>query len=606
MLGRLAVMSVGGFLVISVIAHALAFVGLSAVPSLKAKRAPIEIELIKKPEDPRLAPRAPHQIEAPPGAGKENEKWKFGRMDEAKDAPTPSNGEQPEGTRPAKSDTQAEEIAKSPENATRAVDAPAGKGGTTALTPGPGALSRSVDGVGQGVASLNGSPGGDEGGEGAAAGGYGSAKGGSPSLYGAAGGGLIPVSGNSASSVTFGSGIGAEGLVGSQSPPRAIDAINLQPPTPTPAKPTDDTCMQCPTNACTNVLTDPLNCGRCGNVCKTGQSCLGAYCCGGDGEQYVVDFIQLPASPGQFAIDLDGDGVPDNQFFQFIKAVGGLGQSLQNDLNGIIYSGEEIILWEVPSKADPSKPYTLLQGMAQPKPIFSGGGTFTADAAMKSSQFVGVRNGDVFEFHAKPDQNPPMLNLVIRSPDQRLTFVIPFQCHHLSMEVVDKGIIQGSLHGSFKRADLVSDQGFLGQTSNFLAGEIDPSNHTVSQNTKTTLLNIFDRSWSCVPNGNTCDPWCVNPDGKTRGYPEDDKISPCEIVQSPAFGYEAAPGVHRSVFDPDLLVWTKTGQFEPRHNPTPNDPKTPNDSFSFGLTFTTKTAKIKNCGVDPVDGGTHD
>jgi hypothetical protein len=37
----------------------------------------------------------------------------------------------------------------------------------------------------------------------------------------------------------------------------------------------------CCGSACTNVVSDPFNCGSCGNVCRAGQRCLGGMCTGG-------------------------------------------------------------------------------------------------------------------------------------------------------------------------------------------------------------------------------------------------------------------------------------------------------------------------------------
>ena len=598
-IGRFAIVSVAGFAIISAAAHAIALVGITVMaPKWAPKPAPLLVE-IRPLETPRQPPKDKIHTEAPPGAGRGPDNWKFGRMDDAKSAPSPSNGDKhSDDTRPAKSDTEAEEITKSPKNAKYAIDTP-GTGGSTATDRGAGGLAGGSNGSGHGAASANGSPGGDEDGEGGAAGELGSARGGSPSLSGAAGGGLLPpvmlmpapVDPAPAPPPPGGGG-------GVPIGPRMTDLLGLGLPGPGPQRPAPpDNCMPCPSNPCTNILTDPLNCGGCAVACKQGQTCLGAYCCGGEGEQFRVNTITLPSSDGQFAIDLDGDGVAENQFFHFLQAIHGFYPYQQNDLNYILYSRQENILWDVPPKTDLTKPFTLLQGIADPNPNYSGVGTYVADADLKSSQFPGTRTGDVFEFLAKRDQAPPILNLLIRSPNISLSFVIPFQCHHLTLSFGLDGNIEGALHGSLKRSDLLSDKGFLGQTTTFLNNQIDPNN-------KLAVPSIRDFAIKFVDAYNT--DYCVNPDS-TRGHPYDKHIDPCEILQSQVFTYDAGGGVRKSVFDPDLLVWSKTGQFEPRRNPTPKDPTTPNDSFSFGLTFTGEPAKIKNCGVStPVDGGTHD
>lgn len=76
--------------------------------------------------------------------------------------------------------------------------------------------------------------------------------------------------------------------------------------------------------------------------------------------QLIVDKLLVPDTPADYAVDLDGDGVPDNHVGQILAALSGANPTLdlKKQIIDQINQGKVLLLWEVQAKSLTDDPAT--------------------------------------------------------------------------------------------------------------------------------------------------------------------------------------------------------------------------------------------------------
>jgi hypothetical protein len=285
----------------------------------------------------------------------------------------------------------------------------------------------------------------------------------------------------------------------------------------------------------------------------------------GDG-QFVIDNIMLPMAVTDFSIDLNGDGIPDNQFVHFFRRLKMYGIDLAANLQASILGGFEVFLVDVPPVNKPNRPLAIFEGVPTATPDFSGKGMFLINALQQPTLFSGQRQPTSFEAITPVGAAAPMWSIAISSFNGKGKVVLPFRCVRIRLDIIDAQHAMGVVEGGLRRDDLVS--GFVVQVAHLLDDEIhnDPN---ISKALKTAILALWD-------NGGANGMSCTNPDG-TMGLAGDGHISPCEVLADPGFAQALAPDL--ALFDANGLRLAQPNNVMP-------------ESLSFGLGFTAVPASF--------------
>jgi hypothetical protein len=105
---------------------------------------------------------------------------------------------------------------------------------------------------------------------------------------------------------------------------------------------------------------------------------------------YVTDSLKVGSTPSEAsanAIDLDGDGFPDNVLGAFLSVISSL-FGFDAQIAGSLESGDVVILHSLHTdslKKDHAASWQVHLGHPQPDPVLTGGGTFVIDSAAPTS-----------------------------------------------------------------------------------------------------------------------------------------------------------------------------------------------------------------------------
>jgi hypothetical protein len=338
-------------------------------------------------------------------------------------------------------------------------------------------------------------------------------------------------------------------------------------------------CATCgdPTGKCYDLNSDVQHCGTCQHVCQQGEKCVAGSCAGGDSSQFIISTAGFAAADfGDPAIDLNGDGTPDNQFINVINAIRSYGDDLQMQVELMIWGGELVILLDMPSRVNRNRPALVYMGIPpNTPPSWGPNDVYSVDLSQGACPFYGQRTDTDFSATATPGPAPPLLNLIIRSTlAPGLKFSIPLHVHYVRMNFVPLStnttymdVVPGFLNGSIKLVDLNNS---LIAVSKYLNADISAPVQPGTQAAfiQSTLKQLFDTG-----GGND---FCINPDG-TKSLAGDGKIGPCEILSLPKI---------KASLVPDLQVYNANGSY------VPNQPPVKPDSLSFALWYAGNPCKI--------------
>lgn len=254
----------------------------------------------------------------------------------------------------------------------------------------------------------------------------------------------------------------------------------------------------------------------------------------------------------QAAIDLNGDGTPDNQFAQVLIVLGSVGL----DFGAPVTSGEVVYLMRVTSSdanfqndAAALGEWVVGQPTAPVPPDFSGGGSFQIAPGVAPGRFTAPLAAAAFV-----SANPATTVAPVEVPFELWlgdNYFIPLRGSRLAFTVSPGGLTNGQLNGSISEDDVqaIVIPGFAAYFNQIVAA---------GGPTAMTLLGIFDTGCNGV--------------GANDGM-----IAVCEVANN---------SLIETLFRPDVDIYAPNGDYAP--NPANTDP----DSLSFGLRFTAANAQV--------------
>ncbi len=243
---------------------------------------------------------------------------------------------------------------------------------------------------------------------------------------------------------------------------------------------------------------------------------------------YLVNDVLLPTSNSQsasYAIDVDGDGFPENNFGQILVALTGAGIDLNGPMDSAVASGSIVHLVRLQSTDvsltnDPAAQATWCIGVptATP-PLFNG--TDNPSCAYTSGTFVAALSGGSFTSPSPgTTANPVSLDFKLVSGTSSVTLRVLNA--RLSFATDATGNIQfGQINGSIPHSDIMN---------NFLPALDATCNTSIqsdpSSNFATSCKNVFDNGCNGSP-----------------GLAGDGQIELCEITENALLQSLSAPDV---------------------------------------------------------------
>jgi len=242
---------------------------------------------------------------------------------------------------------------------------------------------------------------------------------------------------------------------------------------------------------------------------------------------YFVDDVLLPTTNSEsnsYAIDVDGDGFPENRFGEMLAALYGAGFDLTAAMAPAVASGSIVHLVHVQStdaafKNDPAAQASWCIGVPKATPpLFDG--TDTASCADTSGTFVAALSGGSFTSPA-PATNPNPVSLDFELAVGTSSTTIHVENARLSFTTSAAGdITLGQINGLISHEDLLNT---------FLPTLSMACNDSI-QNDPTS-----DFSGGCKSFDNGC--------SGSPAFADDGMIEVCELTESDALQSLLAPDV---------------------------------------------------------------
>jgi hypothetical protein len=285
---------------------------------------------------------------------------------------------------------------------------------------------------------------------------------------------------------------------------------------------------------------------------------------------YVFNHLTLPTQRTDYAIDLNGDGTPDNQFGAIISALAAQNTQPQPAEDMLISMGTTVYLL-VMGSADPTlmnqTPLEMNVWNGVPTtPDFSGNGTFTIQGQTAAILYGALASGQVSSEDPVTTKSPQTLSMALALFGGASAVPLPVHGVHVKFHTGTDpssgapGLLEGELHGSVKKSELDTVV-FPAVAARFTQQiQADPSSASSMQ-----IEEIFDTGG------------CTNPDG-SQAFAGDHVISPCEVSMNQIIA---------NLFAPDVQIYNSNGDY------APNPANTNKDSLSLGIAFTAvRAAKV--------------
>jgi hypothetical protein len=207
--------------------------------------------------------------------------------------------------------------------------------------------------------------------------------------------------------------------------------------------------------------------------------------------QTVTNKVMLPSSASAFALDLDGNGVPDNQFGKMLAFLQAAypGLDLQGELDRLVDEGKLLVLQELRARSlsnDPAIETSVFFGHdpdGNPGNNFSGAAVL-APAGSESSSVAGHIHGG----HMATEPG----DLVIPIPLGRSFVAVKVTRGRIQAEVDPSGMASGVVAGAVSFPDV------QGRVLPVLAAELNAhfTNPSISAKGKAILSQLFDLNGS--------------------------------------------------------------------------------------------------------------
>ena len=282
----------------------------------------------------------------------------------------------------------------------------------------------------------------------------------------------------------------------------------------------------------------------------------------GTAYRYVLRSLTLPMMRSDFAIDLNGDGRPDNQFGNLMSVFNANNLNPQALMDGAIAMGAGIELFQLLS-ADPklqnAVPAELTAYAAGRPDKFSG--AYPIDLVVPPAAFTGMLHMASFE-SANPVTTTLPVDLQLRLALIEGAGLLPLSLHgaHLQFQTGTDGttgapaLLQGQIHGSVKEGEIQT--AIIPALAQFFTKKLQANPHPgLGSN---PAGSIFDTGG------------CTNPDG-TQAKASDGIIDFCEVAQN---------SIIKALVSPDVQIYDANGHYAPNKN------NVSKDSFSIGVGFT--------------------
>lgn len=278
-------------------------------------------------------------------------------------------------------------------------------------------------------------------------------------------------------------------------------------------------------------------------------------------QQFVVASIHAPTSPTDAAVDLDGDGHPDNKLGAVNQAMAGYGLSTQSSIDKSISHGTALPLLEIQSsdsKFQNDTCATLTLSVAESttsSPNFSATSHYTVNSRVTSVTLTGKITNGKFVSDPQTGTSTPFTMTV---PLLGILVGVPLTDLHVT------GIISAD-HKSFTNVELA---GAL-MASDFSARVLPVVTTGINELAAVPITGAF--ILGTFDNGGVASGACAHgcpKDGGGCAASGDGYIDSCEIIDS---------SVVFESFQPDVAIMSG-GKI------SPSATRTPKDAYSFGVT----------------------
>lgn len=270
--------------------------------------------------------------------------------------------------------------------------------------------------------------------------------------------------------------------------------------------------------------------------------------------EFLLSSLKLPVLGRDYAFDLDGNGLVDNQLGQVISAMVQQGLDMQATVDKAVSDGKVLILFTLIAE----KPLTVDQP-AELR-VVRALGTGAADPLAVPVAQPGKLETRRFIPDA-PAPNSDLVTWVLELPlgpglPARLT--VQWPRFAFGINASGDRLVGGGLNGSLSGRTALDD---------FVPSIADVFTLYIATNpdseTSRAIKSLFDTGG------------CNNPDG-TAAVKGDGRISPCELSQSPLI---------KSLLAPDVRLRNAAGKYDP----LPDEAQ--KDSLSLGFGFTATALK---------------
>lgn len=190
---------------------------------------------------------------------------------------------------------------------------------------------------------------------------------------------------------------------------------------------------------------------------------------GGATYRYVVNKLSVPQQRVEFALDLNGDGRPDDQFGNIVAALAAQNFDVQGAVDQSVARGDAVHLIALQTDDaslanDDSVGFGFLVGLPRPNPDFGGAGAFAVDGALPAAQLNGKLGGGSFASD-DPRPAPPPRDLTVKLALAAGATPVALTLHGAIVTCktgVDAqsgapGLLTGQIHGSLKQRQVQTD-----------------------------------------------------------------------------------------------------------------------------------------------------
>jgi len=276
------------------------------------------------------------------------------------------------------------------------------------------------------------------------------------------------------------------------------------------------------------------------------------------GGKYVVNSLKMPTKSTDYAIDLNGDNMPDNHLGDIVNILKTQNIDLQASSKQALEQGELLVLLNYQAQTNLDEDtcaQTVIADAVKPAqpPLLDGSDTFAVDTALAPGTFSGSTRNMLFNAQSPvTTSNPTTFTLKIPLAIGQTPVNLRVTAGHITFVHLPGGrLSQGQIHGAVKKTQF--DDEVMPALTSLLNQEIQ-----ANVASKQMILDQFDTGK------------CSNPDG-SAAVAKDNKIDLCEVTTN---------ALVQLVLAPDVALFDSAGNYAP--DATNNTL----DSVSIGLGFT--------------------